>query len=174
MIGRRNAGLSDAAGVTATYTLPKGLTYVSTEADQACTVTTVTKNDDGTTTVHQTPPAAAYPGVQPATSVATSTTETTLADNDAADELAVDPASSLAVTKTHTGQLVRGKTVGYTVTVRNEGPTEDPGPVPVVVTGRLPAGLTSVSVNDGDAGTCTAPPVRAWSGHRRWRVASRP
>ncbi|MBA8989115.1 putative repeat protein (TIGR01451 family)/fimbrial isopeptide formation D2 family protein [Curtobacterium pusillum] len=168
----RNAGLSDAAGVTATYTLPKGLTYVSTEADPAWTVTGVTKNDDGTTTVrfaladtltagslapvitvHQTPTAVAYPGVQPVASVATSTTETTLVDNDAADELAVDPASSLSITKTHTGQLVRGKTVGYTVTVRNEGPTEDPGPV--VVTDRLPEGLTLVSVNDGDAATCT-------------------
>ncbi|TDN45293.1 putative repeat protein (TIGR01451 family)/fimbrial isopeptide formation D2 family protein [Curtobacterium flaccumfaciens] len=169
----RNAGLSDAAGVTATYTLPKGLTYVSTEADPAWTVTGVVRNADGSTTVsfalagtltagslapaitvHQTPTAAAYPGVQPSATVATSTTETTLADNDAADELAVDPASSLSITKTHTGQLVRGKTVGYTITVRNGGPTEDPGPV--VVTDRLPEGLALVSVNDGRAATCTS------------------
>ncbi|OII23429.1 hypothetical protein BIV03_11220 [Curtobacterium sp. MCBA15_016] len=168
----RNVGLSDAAAVTATYTLPKGLTYVGAEADPAWTVTSVTKNADGSTTVsfalagtlpagslapaitvHQTPTAAAYPGVQPSATVATSTTETTLADNDDSDELAVDPASSLAVTKTHTGQLVRGETVGYTITVRNDGPTEDPGPV--VVTDRLPAGLTLVSVNDAKAASCT-------------------
>jgi fimbrial isopeptide formation D2 family protein/uncharacterized repeat protein (TIGR01451 family) len=168
----RNAGLSDAAAVTATYTLPKGLTYVSTEADPAWTVTGVVANADGSTTVsfalagtlaagslapvitvHQTPTAVAYPGVQPSATVATSTTETTLADNEAADELAVDPASSLSVTKTHTGQVVRGETVGYTITVRNDGPTEDPGPV--VVTDRLPSGLTLVSVNDGKAATCT-------------------
>lgn len=168
----RNAGLSDAAGVTATYTLPEGLTYVSTEADPAWTVTGVVRNADGSTTVsfaltgtltagalapvitvHQTPTAAAYPGVQPSATVATSTAETTLADNDAADELAVDPASSLSITKTHTGRLVRGETVGYTITVRNDGLTEDPGPV--VVTDRLPEGLTLVSVDDRDAGTCT-------------------
>lgn len=168
----RNAGLSDAVGVTATYTLPKGLTYVSTEADPAWTVTGVVHNADGSTTasfalagtlpagslapvitVHQTPTAAAYPGVQPSATVATTTTETTLADNEAADELAVDPASSLSVTKTHTGQVVRGQTVGYTITVRNDGLTEDPGPV--VVTDRLPAGLTLVSVNDAKAATCT-------------------
>jgi uncharacterized repeat protein (TIGR01451 family) len=168
----RNAGLSDATGVTATYTLPKGLTYVSTEADPAWTVTGVVRNADGSTTVsyalagtlpagalapaitvHQTPTADAYPGVQPTATVATSTTETTLADNDADDELAVDPASSLSITKTHTGALVRGKTVGYTITVRNDGLTEDPGPV--VVTDRLPEGLSLVSVNDGDAAGCT-------------------
>jgi len=168
----RNAGLSDAVAVTATYTLPKGLTYVSTEADAAWTVTGVVHNADGSTTVsfalagtlptgslapvitvHQTPTAAAYPGVQPSATVATTTTETTLADNEAADELAVDPASSLSVTKTHTGQVVRGQTVGYTITVRNDGPTEDPGPV--VVTDRLPVGLTLVSVNDAKAATCT-------------------
>lgn len=168
----RNAGLSDAAAVTATYTLPKGLTYVSTEADPAWTVTGVVRNADGSTTVsfalegtlpagslapvitvHQTPTAAAYPGVQPTATVATSTTETTLADNDASDALAVDPASALSVTKTHTGQVVRGETVGYTITVRNAGLTEDPGPV--VVTDRLPDGLTLVSVNDAEAATCT-------------------
>ncbi|WP_420369015.1 isopeptide-forming domain-containing fimbrial protein [Curtobacterium sp. L1-20] len=168
----RNAGLSDAVAVNATYTLPKGLTYVSTEADPAWTVTGVTHAADGSTTVsfalagtlpagslapaitvHQTPTAAAYPGVQPSATVATSTTETTLADNDTDDELAVDPASSLSVTKTHTGQVVRGKTVGYTITVRNDGLTEDPGPV--VVTDDLPEGLTLVSVNDGGEATCT-------------------
>ncbi|MGN8049346.1 isopeptide-forming domain-containing fimbrial protein [Curtobacterium sp. 22159] len=167
----RNAGTSDAAAVTATYTVPKGMTYVSTEADPAWTVTGVTKNADGTTTVtlalagtltagslaptitvHQTPTAAAYPGVRPTASVATTTTETTLADNVDADELAVDPASSLSITKTHTGPLVRGATVGYTVTVHNAGLTEDPGPV--VVTDRLPAGLTLVSVDDRGAATC--------------------
>ena len=168
----RNAGLSDARAVTATYTLPKGLTYVSTEADPAWTVTGVTRNADGSTTVsfalagtlpagalapvitvHQTPTAEAYPGVRPSATVATETTETTLADNQADDALAVDPAASLSITKTHLGTLVRGKTVGYTITVRNDGPTEDPGPV--VVTDRLPEGLSLVSVNDGEAATCT-------------------
>lgn len=168
----RNAGLSDASAVTATYTLPKGLTYVSTEADPAWTVTGVVTNADGSTTVsfslsgvltagalapvitvHQTPTADAYPGARPTATVATSTTETTLADNDAADEIAVEPASSLSVTKTHTGDLVRGQTIGYTITVSNDGLTEDPGPV--VVTDRLPEGLTLVSVNDGRAATCT-------------------
>ncbi|ROS77544.1 putative repeat protein (TIGR01451 family)/fimbrial isopeptide formation D2 family protein [Curtobacterium sp. PhB130] len=167
----RNAGVSDADTVTATYTLPKGLTYVSTEADAAWTVTGVVTNADGSTTVsfaltgtlpagalapaitvHQTPTAAAYPGVTPTATVATSTTETTLADNDADDELAVAPASSLSVTKTHTGAVVRGETVGYTITVRNDGPTEDPGPV--VVTDELPTGLSFVSVDDRGA-TCT-------------------
>ncbi len=166
----RNAGSSDARDVTVTYTLPKGLTYVSTEADPAWTVTDVTRKRDGSTTVtlaltgslpagtlapavtvHQVPTAAAYPGVEPSATVATSTAETTLADNDDSDELAVAPASALSVTKTHTGELVRGRTVGYTITVRNAGLTEDPGPV--VVTDRLPTGLTFVSVDDR-AGTC--------------------
>ncbi|WP_144760625.1 isopeptide-forming domain-containing fimbrial protein [Curtobacterium sp. 9128] len=167
----RNAGISDAAEVTATFTLPAGLTYVSTEADPAWTVTGVVTNADGSTTVsfalagtlpagalapvitvHQTPTAAAYPGTTPSAAVATSTTESTTADNTADDRIVVAAASSLSVTKTHLGQVVRGATVGYTITVRNDGPTEDPGPV--TVTDALPTGLSFVSVDDR-AGTCT-------------------
>ncbi|WP_242089443.1 isopeptide-forming domain-containing fimbrial protein [Curtobacterium sp. DN_7.5] len=168
----RNDGSSDADAVTVTYTLPKGLTYVSTEADPRWAVASVEEHADGTTTVtftldgplvagtlapaitvHQTVTADAYPGVEPTATVTTTTSETTTEDNDDADEIAVAPASALSVTKTHTGAVVRGKTVGYTVTVRNDGLTEDPGPV--VVTDRLPAGLTLVSVDDGGAATCT-------------------
>ncbi|KTR09282.1 isopeptide-forming domain-containing fimbrial protein [Curtobacterium luteum] len=168
----RNDGSSDAAAVTATYTLPKGLTYVSAEADPRWTVASVEEHADGTTTVtftldgplvagtlapvitvHQIVTVDAYPGVEPTATVATTTRETTTEDNDDVDETAVAPASALSVTKTHTGAVVRGKTVGYTVTVRNDGLTEDPGPV--VVTDRLPAGLTLVSVDDGGAATCT-------------------
>ena len=167
----RNGGPSDATDVRVAYTLPDGLGYESADTGDAWTVGSVIRHRGGATTVtfvmtgaiaagtsappiavHQTPTAAAYPRVEPTATVRTSTTETTTADNDDADAVAVAASSDLSVTKTHLGSLVRGATVGYTVTVRNDGRTEDPGPV--VVTDALPDGLTLVSVDDAGAATC--------------------
>ncbi|HIP80794.1 MAG TPA: DUF11 domain-containing protein [Leucothrix mucor] len=48
------------------------------------------------------------------------------------------------MTKTHTGNLAVGQNATYTITVKNNGPINEPGPI--VVTETLPAGLTFVSV----------------------------
>jgi uncharacterized repeat protein (TIGR01451 family) len=168
----RNDGPSDAAGVRLRYTLPSGLRHDSADTGDAWRVDAVVRDPDGSTTVtfalsgtlaagavappvtvHQTPTTAAYPGVTPRATVTTETAESTTDDNHDRDAVAVAASADLSVRKTHTGALVRGKTVGYTVTVRNDGRTEDPGPV--VVTDALPAGLTLVSVDDGGAATCT-------------------
>jgi large repetitive protein len=168
-----NPGSSDAAAVQVVYTLPKGLTYTSADVPDGWTADAPVHHADGTTTiafhltsplaggasapqivVHQTPTADAYPGVTPSATVSTSTTETTLQDNDASDALTVAPLSELSVTKTHVMALERGHTVAYTITVHNAGPTADPGPV--TVTDALPTGLTFVSADGEDAATCTS------------------
>jgi uncharacterized repeat protein (TIGR01451 family)/fimbrial isopeptide formation D2 family protein len=169
----RNDGPSEAQDVTTTMTLPKGLTFRDTDGtDPAWTAGTPVVNADGTTTIVFTltgplaPDAAAppivvgalvgpegYPSATVTAAVATSTPETTVADNTGTDGLTVAPLSQIGVTKTHTMALERNHTVAYTITVSNTGLTADPGPV--TVTDPLPSGLSFVSVDDAGAATCT-------------------
>ncbi len=66
--------------------------------------------------------------------------------------MVVPPQLDLAITKVHTGGAIRvGSTTGYTLTVTNNGPTSDPGPI--TITDTLPTGLTPVTAG-GDGLTC--------------------
>ncbi|WP_156364301.1 isopeptide-forming domain-containing fimbrial protein [Curtobacterium sp. Leaf261] len=168
-----NTGPSTATDVTATITLPAGLTFRDTDGtDPAWTAGSPVVNADGTTTIvfslagplapGQTAPpivvtSVVTPGSYPTATIgattATATPETTTADNTSDTAITIGALSSLSVTKTHTQALVRNHTVGYTITVTNAGPTSDPGPV--TVTDALPDGLTFVSIDTRDAATCT-------------------
>lgn len=70
-------------------------------------------------------------------------------DNTAADTVTVPPMATLVVDKDAVGSFKVGYKGTFTITVRNDGPTEDTGPI--VVTDVLPAGLSFVSADSGGA-----------------------
>jgi uncharacterized repeat protein (TIGR01451 family)/fimbrial isopeptide formation D2 family protein len=94
----------------------------------------------------------AYPTVTNPAEVSSSTPDPDLANNSARSEVGVLALVDLSITKRHTGTPQVGGQVRYTLVVRNDGPTEDPGPVRVV--DPLPSGLAGVSA-DGDGWDCT-------------------
>jgi uncharacterized repeat protein (TIGR01451 family) len=96
---------------------------------------------------------AAYPGVTNTATVASDTPEANPADNTATDEVAVPAQTSLVVTKQSVGTFTAGGTGTYRITVTNNGPTEDPGPI--TLTDRLPNGMHYVSAR-GTGAHCTA------------------
>jgi uncharacterized repeat protein (TIGR01451 family)/fimbrial isopeptide formation D2 family protein len=98
---------------------------------------------------------AAYPEVSNTATVASTSPEdaATTADNTSTATVTVPPKSDLVITKTRLDELVTGKQARYDVTVVNNGPTEDPGPI--TVTDDLPEGLTARSWTiDGAKGSC--------------------
>jgi uncharacterized repeat protein (TIGR01451 family)/fimbrial isopeptide formation D2 family protein len=166
-----NAGPSDATDVTVTDTLPAGLEFVDAGAsDPAWAVVAAPVAADGTTTVTATLTGALATGtVAPTLEVTTlvhpeaydevtnvAVVDATQPDPDASDNTSEDPVTvpplaTLVVEKTAVGTFQEGSDATYRITVRNDGPTEDPGPV--VVTDQLPAGLAFRSVT-GDGATC--------------------
>jgi len=63
------------------------------------------------------------------------------------------PVSDLQITKTHAGNLTVGQNATYSISVKNNGPIAEPGPI--VVTDTLPAGLTYISAT-GSGWSCGA------------------
>ncbi len=165
----RNNGPSVASGVTVTDTLPAGLTYENdTGTDPAWTVTAASPAADGTTAVTATlagtlSPGADAPALQITTTVTshaypavtnTVTVSSTQPDSDpgnnaSADHVTVPPRATLVLHKVAVGAFTVGADGHYLITVTNQGPTEDPGPV--VVTDPLPKGLTYRSATSSAA-----------------------
>ncbi|MGM1017273.1 MAG: hypothetical protein ACQEW8_07025 [Actinomycetota bacterium] len=99
----------------------------------------------------------AYPAVSNTATVTSSTPEdeASLEDNTSTVTTTIPPLSELVVTKELTRDLEAGFGGEYTITVTNEGPTADPGPI--TVTDTLPAGLSFRSVTlDGVESDCAA------------------
>ncbi|MFS0911079.1 hypothetical protein AB3M89_04760 [Microbacterium sp. 179-I 3D2 NHS] len=97
----------------------------------------------------------AYPAISNTATIAAATPEdpATTADNSSTVTLTVPPQSELVITKELTRGLEAGFGGEYTITVTNQGPTADPGPI--TVTDRMPAGLSFVSATvDGTAVEC--------------------
>ncbi len=156
-----NGPIDDDAVVTVTDPIPFGLRVTDATSDIAdCSITggvvTCTK-DDGlaldetfeiTVTADVLP--GAYPSVTNKATVSSPTDDKDLTNNTASDPAVVPPLVDLAITKTHAGAVQVGGQMTYTVTVRNNGPTPDPGPVRMLDT--LPGSLTPVSATaDGMA-----------------------
>ncbi len=156
-----NGPIDDDAVVTVTDPIPSGLRVTDATSDIAdCSITggvvTCTK-DDGlaldetfeiTVTADVLP--GAYPSVTNRATVSSPTDDKDLTNNTASDPAVVPPLVDLAITKTHAGAVQVGGQITYTVTVRNNGPTPDPGPVRMLDT--LPGSLTPVSATaDGMA-----------------------
>lgn len=94
----------------------------------------------------------AYPEVTNTATVSSTTPELpgTLEDNTSTVTAPVPALATLTVTKTAVGDFQVGRMGVYEITVRNDGPTEDTGPI--TVTDELPAGLTFLrSGGDADA-----------------------
>jgi large repetitive protein len=168
-----NDGPSTATEVTVVDALPAGLEYVDAdESDAAWTVTADPVAPDGTTTVTAVltgplVPGAMAPGLVITTLVTVAaydevvnTAEVTAtqpdpdpSDNTSDDPVTVPPQATLVVTKEALGTLQVGSTVDYRVTLTNQGPTEDPGPI--TVTDTLPSGLV-YRASSGTGMQCTA------------------
>lgn len=166
-----NAGPSDATGIVVTDTLPAGLEYVSSgESGAAWTVTadpvatdgttTITATLDGSLAVGDTAPVLeivtlvhpeAYSDVVNVADVVSTEPDEDPEDNTTEDHVIVPPLSTLVITKDAVGTFEVGSQGTYVITVRNDGPTEDPGPI--TVTDALSEGLGFVGADAG-AGAC--------------------
>jgi uncharacterized repeat protein (TIGR01451 family) len=150
-----NSGPSSAAGpLSIVDTLPAGLTVVSASAGWTCAPATGTVTctnpaslaSGGTNTLNLTVAVdAGLTGtVTNTATVSSATNDPTPANNSASDgPNTVSVSANLAVTKSHTGAIVAGTNVTYTVNVNNPGPSNAAGPI--TVTDTLPAGMTFVS-----------------------------
>ncbi len=157
-----NDGPSAAAAVRVVDTLPAGLTYVKydgsgwscapspsgPDTQLVCDWTGVLVPAAATDiTVEATVDSSAYPSIDNVAVVTTTTPESNPKDNIAVDTVIVPPLVDLAITKSHRAALVVGTQATYDITVTNNGPTPDPGPVTVQDT--LPTGLSYVSSSAG-------------------------
>jgi uncharacterized repeat protein (TIGR01451 family)/fimbrial isopeptide formation D2 family protein len=163
-----NAGPGTARGLVVQDTVPPSLELVSTTADDwtcggdattgavACALAELGAGQSApviTIEVRVTP--AAYPSVSNTATVAAVTPEDpdTTADNTSTVTVPVPALSDLSITKELIDELVTGRQARYVITVVNNGPTEDPGPI--VVSDPLPAGLTASGwVLEGADGSC--------------------
>ncbi|GAA3890099.1 hypothetical protein GCM10022381_35020 [Leifsonia kafniensis] len=149
------AGSDPAWSCVATVTEPAATEPAATDAtaadanaaaDAATTVTCVLTGDlaPGATAPALSITALVNPGAYPTVvntaSVASTTPESDPTNNTADDTVTVPAQATLTVTKTSNGTFMVGQKGGYTLTVTNAGPTEDPGPI--TLTDALPAGLT--------------------------------
>ena len=163
-----NAGPGTARGLVVQDTVPPSLELVSTTADDwacgadattgaiACALAELGAGQSApviTIEVRVTP--AAYPSVSNTATVAAVTPEDpdTTADNTSTVTVPVPALSDLSITKELIDELVTGRQARYVITVVNNGPTEDPGPI--VVSDPLPSGLTANAwVLEGADGSC--------------------
>lgn len=159
-----NAGPATARGVLVEDQLPDGLALVAATGDGwdcganaetgqlACLLDELAAGATAAPiSVQVTVLPGAYPEVVNTATVGSTTPEAeeTLDDNTSTVTVPVPALATLAVTKTAVGEFQVGKQGDYTITVRNEGPTEDPGPV--TIADRLPHGMTFVSSADAEA-----------------------
>ena len=169
-----STGPSTATGVTVVESLPVGLEYTGfTAEDDAWTEVSVSGDAASGTTVEyllagSLEPGADAPGltvtaiVQPAayptvTNVVEATADQPPVDPDDVvrddDPITVPGLATLQVTKSaRTGTWQVGGTNAFTVTVTNVGPTADPGPI--VVTDRMPTGMTAKAAAGGIGTAC--------------------
>ncbi len=167
-----NGGPSVATGVKVVDTIPAGLTYDNAaHSDPAWTVTADPTAPDGTTTVRATlsgsvapgatTPAlvltttvtkAAYPAVVNTASVTGDQPDPDPSNNTVDDNVTVPPQATLILTKEALSAFQVGRTAQYRLTLTNNGPTEDPGPI--TISDPLPNGLLLRSA-DASGMTCT-------------------
>lgn len=155
-----NEGPAPALGVLVDDALPAGLSLVSVDApdgwtcnDQSpiqCSVAQLATDSPATITVVAELASGLQPGAE-ITNMATITTTT--ADDDPADNadediIEVTTEADLVLEKTHSGAAVHaGEQTSFALQVSNAGPSD--AAADVVVTDRLPVGMTYVSASDG-------------------------
>jgi len=160
-----NNGPSDAAAPRVVDTLPAGMTPVTAGgAGWACGPGpgTVTCDAAGPlaanttagpiTVVVAVDPSVTAPSLTNTATVSSPTSDPNPGNNTASDPTTITTSADLAITKSHTGTLVIGDQVTYTLAVQNLGPSDAAAPT---VTDTLPTGLTYVSAT-GTGWTCSA------------------
>jgi len=153
-----NDGPSDARDVTLTDVLPASLTFVSATGCSAagqtvtCDLGQLATGGSATRTLRvKIAPSATAPIDNTAT-VATSTPQTSTADDSDTASTVLIPSADLSIAKTADPATLRqGDTTTFTLTVRNDGPSDAAG---VEVRDRLPDGLTPLRARPSQ-GTCT-------------------
>ena len=159
-----NFGDSDAAGVVITDDLPDGLSYAGFTSQQgtwscsesAGTVTcdlagTLPADGDAVVRVRVDVAPSVTGAVVNEASVSATTDDPNPANDTDDDDSSVDVSADLSIAKEHTGRVLAGGRVTYTLTVTNQGPSDSPATI--TVTDRLPAGMTAVSAA-GTGWTC--------------------
>jgi uncharacterized repeat protein (TIGR01451 family)/LPXTG-motif cell wall-anchored protein len=160
----RNAGPSDAQGVTVQDNVPGAVTGVSATATGGATCTvangsvrclaaTLAAGDSIVVTIKGTVAPGTTPGqLANSASVDTRTpTDPTRSDNTSTTTPTVEAQADLSVTKTAAATVVAGNELTYTLAVHNAGPSDAVG---AAITDTLPAGTTFVS-GTGPGGACT-------------------
>ena len=160
-----NSGLSSAANVAVTDSLPAGVTFVSanrgaTGAAGVVTWPTVGSLTNGATQVDTVivvaPASGSITNVVRAT---TSTTDPNAADNRSEITTSISELADLSIVKTGPSSVNAGDTVVYEITTTNNGPS---AAASVTVIDSLPAGVTFISANRGAteaAGVVTWPTI---------------
>ena len=110
--------------------------------------------------------AEAYESVTNIAAVSGNETETDLDNNRSEDPVTVPPMVTLLTEKRVVGTLQVGEMGSYRISVENQGPTADPGPI--TITDALPAGLSFAGSPDLPAGVT----VSASGGTVTWTLAS--
>ena len=149
-----NNGPSNATGVVVTDPLPAGTSFAAADGGGAEASGIVTWNlgtlaNGAVTTLHVTVTIHAdrTADLSNSASVAATTSDPDVSNNDATETTAIDTSSDLSITKTDGADPVTaGTDLTYTLGVTNNGPSDAAG---VTVTDPLPAGVTFVSADNG-------------------------
>jgi uncharacterized repeat protein (TIGR01451 family) len=159
-----NAGPSDAHNVSATDTLPAGLTFKATGSDAECTpaaqvVTctfgTIASGANASHSFVATTGAAASPSVNNSATIDGDELDTNNANNTSATVTTpVNASADLSIAKSGPGTVDVGGDLTYTLTASNAGPNSATG---VEATDVLPAGLTFKSAGSDAECTETTP-----------------
>ncbi len=132
-----NGPSSDAPSYTITDTLPAGVTFVGTEAGSAATCSAagqvVTCNGGAiaasgpaqTTTINVAISGSATGTINNSATIAPTagTTDNVSGNNTGNDSVAIEPNADLSIVKTHTGNVMAGANVTYSMVVSNAGPS---------------------------------------------------
>ena len=176
----RNSGPSTARGVVVTDPIPAGINGASASINGTpcavengvltCPLGDLTPAAAAEITVTGTVDQARTEPVANTATVASQTTDPNGDNNTATATTEITASADLAITKAADPGFTAGDTVGWTITVRNDGPSTATG---VEVTDQLPAGLNNPTARLGDvdcainAGVVTCPIGTLASGDSR-------
>lgn len=158
-----NAGPSTATDVVIVDELPSYLTFVEGGSDATCTASGNVVTCERPTALEvgaadawvidlRVTVASGHTGDVENTARVTATEDPT-GDEDS-DGNTPTQRSDLRIEKSHTGQVLAGGSVTYGVTVTNDGPSDEPGPLQIVDT--VPDGLTFTGDSSADGWSCEA------------------
>ncbi len=155
-----NAGPSDALSVTATDTLPAGVSGATTTgcgndpsgAQQPCDLGTIPAGGSKTYRIAVTVNAGTTGSITNRVDVASGTTsDPNLGNNNSSTQTVIAGSANLAIAKVALDAAVAGQPLRYRITVTNAGPSSANG---VTVTDTLPSGTTFDPASGGDDWNC--------------------